>query len=69
MNYQALKNVPEQHSHSGLHATVAIVESIGEHRQSPQSVADALCKHSPGTVSIALQAAIRSEIENIAPQL
>ena len=46
-----------------------IVESIGEHGQSPQSVADALCKHSPGTASLARQAAIRSEIESIAPQL
>lgn len=47
----------------------AIVESIGEHGQSPQSVADALCKHSPGTASLARQAALRSEIESIAPQL
>jgi len=46
-----------------------IVESIGEHGQSPQSVADALCKHSPGTASFARQEAIRSEIESIAPQL
>ncbi len=30
-----------------------VTESLGEHLQTPESVAEALCKHSPGTVSLA----------------
>jgi hypothetical protein len=30
-----------------------VEESLGEHLQTPESVAEALCKHSPGTVSLA----------------
>lgn len=45
-----------------------ISESIIEHGQSPESIADALCKHSPGTVTATRQAAIRAEIEQLNPE-
>jgi hypothetical protein len=46
-----------------------IDESIGEHGQSPESVAEALCTHSPSAVSPAQQIALRTDIHRLAPKL
>lgn len=46
-----------------------ISESIGEHGQSPDSVLDALCKYSPGAVSLIQQETIAQRIQECASQL
>jgi hypothetical protein len=43
-----------------------IIESIGEHQQSPESVRDILCKHSPGAVTYTQQQTLRESIERAA---
>ena len=48
---------------------VTIKQSIGAHGQSPASVHDALCKHSPAAVTASRQEAIRVDIERLASQL
>lgn len=39
-----------------------IAESIGQHGQTPESVLEALCTHSPGAVSLARQSELRDEV-------
>jgi hypothetical protein len=46
-----------------------IDESIGEHGQSPDDVADALCALSPGANSPKRQEALRKEVADLAPSL
>jgi len=46
-----------------------MTESIGEHGQAPESVAEALCKHSPGATTSARQAEIRATVKRLAPEL
>jgi hypothetical protein len=46
-----------------------IFESIGRHGQSPQSVGEALCAHSPSAVGKEQQARIWQRIDDLAPEL
>lgn len=46
-----------------------IEESIGDHGQPPEVVADVLCRYSPGAATAKLQAELRAEIAAIAPEL
>lgn len=48
---------------------VTIRQSIGEHGQSPESVIDVLCNHSPGAVTPSRQKDIYAEVERLAVQL
>ena len=47
----------------------AMTESIGEHGQAPESVADVLCKHSPGATTSTRQAEIRATVKRLSPEL
>ena len=47
--------------------TIAVC--IGEHGQAPGSVADVLCKYSPGAIYPSSQAALRACVERMAPEL
>jgi hypothetical protein len=47
--------------------TIAVC--IGEHGQAPGSVADVLCKHSPGAIYPSSQVALRAHVERMAPEL
>lgn len=53
--------------HQAEYATIR--ECIAEHGQSPESVVDALCQHSPGTVTKTRQAEVRAVVENLTPEL
>lgn len=43
--------------------TATILQSVGEFGQSPQDVVEIICQSSPGAISLARQASIRSEVE------
>lgn len=62
------RDTPEK-AEWALVAFKTIVDSIGENGQSPVSVVETLCEHSPGAVHPSTQTAFRTLVSRVTPQL